>query len=66
MTSFNEIWFKGNLFLRNVMLGVIIFLLSRLIYVLLLVGIQIKDTQLVIEDLSAILTAMATKFRVKL
>jgi len=61
--NFNEIWLKINIVIRNILLALICFLLSRLIWVLFLVGIQIKDTQVVIENLLEIVEALAKKLK---
>jgi len=65
MTS-NGLFTKINIFIRNILLAVIAFLLSRLIYVLFLLGIQMADTQKLIETMAVIMRAMAKKFRVSL
>lgn len=57
---------KINIFIRNILLAVIAFLLSRLVYVLFLLGIQMADTQKLIEDMTVIMRAMAKKFRISL
>lgn len=62
----NGIFIKANMFIRNVLLAIIAFLLSRLVYVLFLLGIQMADTQKLIEDMTTIMRAMAKRFRISL
>jgi len=62
----NGLFTKINIFIRNILLAVIAFLLSRLVYVLFLLGIQMADTQKLIESMNTIMRAMAKKFRVNL
>ena len=62
----NGLFTKINIFIRNILLAVIAFLLSRLVYVLFLLGIQMADTQKLIENMATIMRAMAKKFRVNL
>jgi len=57
---------KINIFIRNILLAMVVFLLSRLVYVLFLLGIQMSDTQKLIEDMAMIMRAMAQKFRIRL
>lgn len=57
---------KINIFIRNILLGLIVFLLSRLVYVLFLLGIQMADTQKLIDNMAKIMEAIAKKFRISL
>jgi len=57
---------KINIFIRNILLAIIAFLLSRLVYVLFLLGIQMTDTQKLIETMTMIMRAMAKKLRVNI
>ena len=57
---------KFNIVLKHIEIIFGLWLLGRLVYVLFLVGIQVKDTQIVIENLLKIMEAMAKKLRVAL
>lgn len=59
-------WQKFNILLKHIEIIFGLWILTRLVYVLFLVGIQVKDTQIVIENLLKIMEAMAKKFRVAL
>jgi len=60
------IFTKINIFIRNILLGLIAFLLARLIYVLFLLGIQLADTQKIINGMFEIMKALAKKLRVNI
>lgn len=55
---------KFNIILKHIEIIVGLWLLSRIVYLLFLVGIQVKDTQIVIQGLLEIMEAMAKKLRV--
>jgi len=57
---------KANIIIQNILLVILAFLLSRLVYVLFLLGIQMNDTQKLIDGMYQIMRAMAKKFRVDL
>jgi len=57
---------KINTFVHNILLGLIAFLLARLIYVLFLLGIQMSDTQKIIDGMFEIMKALAKKLRVSI
>ena len=59
-------WQKFNILLKHIEIIFGLWILTRLVYVLFLVGIQVKDTQIVIENLLKIMEAMAKKLRVAL
>jgi len=58
------IFTKINIFVRNILLGLIAFLLGRLVYVLFLLGIQLADTQKIINGMFEIMEAIAKRLRV--
>lgn len=57
---------KINIFVRNILLGLIAFLLAKLIYVLFLLGIELADTQKIIDGMFEIMRAIAKKLRVQI
>ena len=59
-------WQKFSNVIRHIEVIMGLWLLSRLVYVMFLVGIQVKDTQQVIENMLVIMEALAKKLRVKL
>lgn len=57
---------KINIFICNILLAIIAFLLTKLIWVLFLLGIQMADTQKIINGMFEIMRAMAKKLRVQI
>jgi len=61
-----RIFAKINALIHNILLGLIAFLLARLIYVLFLLGIQLVDTQKIINGMFEIMKALARKSRINI
>ena len=58
-------WYRFNNIIKHIEIIVGLWLFSRLIWVLFLVGIQLKDVQEVLDITLVVLKAMAKKLRVK-
>ncbi|MFX0084216.1 MAG: hypothetical protein ACFFAU_00980 [Candidatus Hodarchaeota archaeon] len=59
-------WQKVSQVTRHIEIIIGLYLLSRLVWVMFLVGIQLKDTQQVMDNLLTIMKALAEKLRVRL